>query len=314
MNILLVGGGFALLLIGGEILVRGASSLALRLGMSPLLIGLTVVAFGTSAPELVVSVDAALNDSPGIAIGNVVGSNIANILLILAVGALIRPVPAYASSVLRDGGMVLVATCLIAAIAWSGIFEWWHGALMVPALVLYLIFSYRGDSAPQIPLQEDALVQPLWLTIVFILAGLVGLVFGAEWLVTGAVDIASTMGVSDEIIGVTLVAIGTSLPELAIVIAAARKGQTDMVFGNVVGSNIFNCFGILGVTALVAPIPVDISAIGFDLVVMVTVTVLLLPLAASDRRMSRREGAVLLSLFAGFIAINYIGKPVLTGF
>ncbi|MEZ5667684.1 MAG: calcium/sodium antiporter [Alphaproteobacteria bacterium] len=317
MSIVFLVAGFVLLLIGGELLVRGAASLAHRLGMSPLLIGLTVVAFGTSAPELVVSVDAALDGSPGIAIGNVVGSNISNILLILGLGAVIRPVPAQAASLLRDGGMVLLASVVVAAVGWSGVFRWWQGGLMVAALTLYLIVSYRHDmrdaALRALPDVTAPPAQSLLRALQFIVLGLVGLVLGAEWLVDGAVDIARSLGVSDEIIGVTLVAVGTSLPELAIVVVAARKGHTDMVFGNVVGSNIFNCLGILGVTALVAQIPVDLAAIGFDLLVMVGVTLLLLPLAASGRRMSRPEGVVLLTLFVAFVAINFLGKPVLDG-
>lgn len=306
--------GFILLLLGGELLVRGAASLALRFGMSPLLIGLTVVAFGTSAPELVVSVDAALSDSPGIAIGNVVGSNIANILLILGLGAIIRPIPAQAGSLVRDGGMLLVATAAIIAIGWMGAFTWLHGIFMLAALAAYLILSYRRDvRANRLEeVSEEAIPdQPLWRSVLLVVIGLGGLIVGAELLVEGAVTIAHRLGVSDAIIGVTLVALGTSLPELAIVVIAARKGQTDMVFGNVVGSNIFNCLGILGMTAMVGRIPVDLAALGFDFLVMAVATLLLLPMAASGLRMNRIEGAVLVSLFAAFIFVNYFGKPVI---
>ena len=316
INALCLVAGFILLLMGGEFLVRGAAALALRLGMTPLLVGLTVVAFGTSAPELVVSVDAALAGSSGIAIGNVVGSNIANLLLILGVGALVRPIPANAGSLLRDGGMVVFATALITGIAWAGAFVWWHGLVMLSVLALYLIVSYRRDMRAETVTDDDPdgeiiVTRPAWLALLLIVLGLAGLVVGANWLVEGAVNIAHNLGISDAIIGVTLVAFGTSLPELAVVVIAARKGHTDMVFGNIVGSNIFNCLGILGTTSVVARIPVDIAALGFDFIVMGAATLLLLPMAASGLRLNRIEGAFLLALFGGFLLFNFYGKPLL---
>ena len=317
MNILLLIGGLVLLFIGGEFLVRGAATLASRLGMSPLLIGLTVVAFGTSSPELVVSLDAAVTGSPGIAVGNVVGSNIANLLLIMGVGALIRPVPSRGSSLIRDGGMLVLATLATIAIAYFAAgFAWWHGVVMLLLLAGYIMMSYAHETRAVSEEQVEAARapgHPLWLALSLTVLGLAGLVAGAEWLIEGAVTIASTIGVSDEIIGATVVAIGTSVPELAIVSIAAARGHTDMVFGNVVGSNIFNCLCILGITTLVVPVPVDWTAIGFDMLVMGGVTALLLVLTGSGRRLSRPEGSVLLLMFAGYVAINYLGKPVLAG-
>jgi len=306
--------GFVLLLAGGELLVRGAASLALRFGMSPLLIGLTVVACGTSAPELVVSVDAGLRGSAGIAVGNVVGSNIANILLILGIGAMMRPIPAVPGSLLRDGGMLVLATAAVIAIGWTGGFRWWHGIAMLAVLAAYLLLSYRRDVRLNRPLDtagEPVPGQPAWRALLLIATGLAGLVFGAEWLVDAAVEIARSVGVSDAVIGVTLVAVGTSLPELAVVVLAARKGHADMVFGNIIGSNIFNSLGILGTTALVGRIPVERAALGFDFLVMAAATLLLLPMAASGLRLSRAEGTVLVALYAGFIAINFYGKPAI---
>ncbi|MGF1625073.1 MAG: calcium/sodium antiporter [Alphaproteobacteria bacterium] len=314
MSLLWLVAGFVLLLVGGELLVRGAAALALRFGMSPLLIGLTVVACGTSAPELVVSVDAALRGSPGIAIGNVVGSNIANILLILGIAAILRPVPAQAGSLLRDGGMVVLATAVMVGIGWTGAFLWWHGVAMLAALATYLLLSYRRDirlNRALAPAVEPIARKPAWQALLLVVAGLAGLVFGAEWLVDGAVEIAQRLGVSDAVIGVTMVAIGTSLPELAVVVVAARKGQTDMVFGNVIGSNIFNCLGILGTTSLVGRIPVDRAALGFDFLVMAAATLLLLPMAASGLRLSRAEGTLLVALYAAFILVNFYGKPAI---
>lgn len=303
--------GFVLLLAGGDFLVRGAVALSLRLGLSPLLVGLTVVGFGTSAPELVVSVNAALAGSPGIAVGNVVGSNIANILLILAIGALIRPIPCSASSLLRDGGMVVLATAVVVGIALTGAFQWWHGVAMLAALAIYLVISYRRDrrigALPDAPVAP--VTQPAWLSLLFVVAGLAGLVVGADWLVESAVVLAREAGVSDAVIGVTLVAIGTSLPELAVVVVAAAKRHTDVVFGNIIGSNIFNALGILGTSSLVGRIPVDLHALGFDLLVMAGATLLLLPMAASGLRLNRLEGGVLIVLYAGFIVANFYGKP-----
>lgn len=315
MSLTMLIAGFGLLLVGGELLVRGAVALAVRLGMSPLLIGLTVVAFGTSSPELVVSLDAAISERPGLAVGNVVGSNIANILLIMGIGALIRPVLTRTGSLLRDGGVLLVATLATMGIAyWASSFDWWHGGLMLALLVGYVTMSYMREARiapPQQGAETPTHEYPLWLALGLSALGLAALVLGAEWLVEGAVAAARAIGVSDEIIGATVVAVGTSVPELAIVIVAASRGHTDLMFGNIVGSNIFNCLCILGITALAVRVPVDWSAIGFDMLVMGGVTALLLVLAATGRRLTRLEGGILVLMFVGYVAINYLGKPML---
>ncbi len=317
-DILYVIGGLVLLVGGGEVLVRGSVALARRLGMSPLMIGLTVVALGTSSPEIVVCVNAALNNSPGIAIGNVVGSDIANILLILAIGALIRPVPCQMGTLRRDGLMLTVSSAVVAVVALFGLIQWWQGILMLVALVGYLMFCY-GDETLRVRKAEGKKTDddtvpgslPLWLSLLLVVIGLAALIGGAELLVDGAVSIATALGVSEAVIGVTLVAVGTSLPELAIVAVAAWRGQSDLVFGNVIGSNIFNNFGILGITTLFADIRVDVSAVAFDLAVMVVAAIMLIPMAATGRRLNRVEGGILIALYAGFTVLNFTGKPVL---
>lgn len=307
--------GLVLLSGGADYLIRGAVAIASRLNISPLVVGLTVVALGTSLPELVVCVKAALEGAAGIAVGNVVGSNIANILLILGAGALIFPITANRNHFLRDSAIMLGASALFAVLSFSGSFTFWPGALMLSLLFGFLLFSYvQGkkhgiDDLGLIDLDEvepEAIVSTVKASI-WILGGLVAVAVGAELLVDGATTIARGLGVSEEVIGLTMIAIGTSLPELATVVAAARKKHTDLVVGNVMGSNIFNILGVMGTTAMVADVPVTAQILSFDIWVMLAVAILLIPFMLTGNALTRREGAACLVIYVGYIAVQYVG-------
>ena len=307
--------GLILLSGGADYLIRGAVAVATRMHISPLVVGLTIVAFGTSLPELVVCVRAAMAGAAGIAVGIVVGSNIANILLIIGAGALMCPISANRNHFLRDSLLMLGATGLFIAIAFTGSFAAMSGAIMVSLLFAFLFFSYvQGkkhgtDDLSMIDLDEIAVedsVTPLRATV-WIMGGLIGVAVGAELLVDGATTIARGLGVSEEVIGLTMVAIGTSLPELATVVAAAVKRHTDLIVGNVMGSNIFNILGVMGVTATVADVPVGGQILTFDVWIMAAAAFILVPLMLSGNVLNRKEGAVCLALYTAYIAIQYVG-------
>jgi len=309
-SLLLVAGGLVLLAIGGELLVRGAVGMAARLGISPLLAGLTIVGFGTSTPELATSVQAALAGSPGIAIGNVVGSNIANILFILGLSAIILPLSVNPASFTRDsialGGSALL--CTVAVL--TGTIGLAAGLILLASLVGYVWWAYKSESASHDAEAvrheheaEDRPVPPNTGPLVLggmILAGLVAAIFGAGWLVDGAVVIAGAAGISESVIGLTVVAVGTSLPELIACIVAVIRKHEDVALGNVVGSNIYNVLGILGITSLIKPIAVPAEIARFDIWVMLGVTALLLVQLRSGLRLSRIEGVLLVALYAGY--------------
>ncbi|XWN30402.1 MAG: calcium/sodium antiporter [Devosia sp.] len=296
-------GGLIALLIGGELLVRGASRIAVRLGISPLVVGVVIVGFGTSAPELVTCVKAALAGAPGIAVGNIVGSNIANILLILGAAALMRPFVTSRAVVLRDGSIVIATAVAFALAAMMGVITRSVGAVFVAALVVYLAYTILSDRKKSADIEdvpvEDA--TPLWLSLLHLLAGLGLVVLGAEFLVAGAVETARLFDVSEEVIGLTMVAVGTSLPELATSIMAAIKKHSEIALGNVLGSNVYNTIGIGGITALVSPIPVSESMRMFDIPMMVLISVVLVVVVATGKRVTRWEGAALLALYVGYI-------------
>ena len=300
MDYVFLGLGLAGLFLGGEALVRGAVGLALRMAMTPLLIGLTVVGFGTSTPELLVSVDAALGGIPAIAIGNVVGSNIGNILLIVGISAMVWPIRAtLAGGLRRDSAVMVGAALLLVPVFALGTIGRPAGALLLAGLVGYLVWAWRSsESAVDDPTQTP---MPLWRSLLWAGGGLVLLIVGAQLLVDGAVNIARGFGVSEAFIGLTVVAIGTSLPELATSLIAALRRQSDIAIGNIVGSNIFNLLGILGVTALVAPIPVEARFLSFDLPVMIAASVLLAALLLFRPVISRPIGAGLLVAYATYV-------------
>jgi len=316
MTYFLIIAGFALLLFGGESVVRGSVALAQRLGVSPLIVGLTIVGFGTSLPEMVVSVNAALVGSPGLAVGNVVGSNIANILLILGVAAVIAPIAVHPGAVKRDLLGMSAATLVYVGLGMSGQIVFWQGVLMLIALMSYIGFTVwhdnkSNDEAAEMHRDEAAEMGEIPLRTVsiagIIIVGLFAVVVGAKWLVTGATTLATEFGVPEEVIGLTVVAIGTSLPELATSIVAAYRGHSDVCVGNVLGSNLFNLFGITGVTALFAPLPFSDKIVSFDLWILLAATAIIIPFMLTGRRISRPEGIVLLILYVSFIASQFVG-------
>lgn len=304
-------GGFVALLVGGEYLVRGAVAIASRLGMSPMVIGLTLVGFGTSTPELLTSLQAAFAGAPGIAVGNVVGSNIANILLILGVAAAITPITVNPEAFRRDGAVLIAASLAGLAIVLTGSLGRGAGAVLLAGLFAYvtltILFERRRHSAAAALYEAEAEsveipgISPLVAAFQFA-GGLAVTLLGARLLVSGAVGLATDLGVSDAVIGLTVVAIGTSMPELVTSIVAARRGHGDVAFGNILGSNIFNILGILGTTALVKPLAVPQVIADFDIWVMLAATALLVATAVSGWRINRTEGAILLGCYIAYLA------------
>jgi len=322
---LLIAGGLVLLVLGGELLVRGSVRLAERAGVSPLLIGLTLVGFGTSTPELVTSVQAALVGSPGIAVGNFVGSNIANVLLILGLAASIFPLAVRGGALRRDGGFVLATALLLAAVGWTTGLGRPVGVVFVLLLAGYMAYAYRqertavgaeghtaafekAEAAEGVdpglrPVAAPGGPAPGWLApLATALAGLVVIIAGGRFLVDGAVGLSRTVGLSEEVIGLTIVAVGTSVPELVTSVVAAARRQSDVALGNVLGSNVYNVLGIGGLTALIAPTEVPGPIAAFDIPVMVGVSALLLVFAWTGRRLSRAEGGAFLALYAAYVA------------
>ncbi len=317
ISILQTIGGFLLLFLGGELLLRGAIALARILGLPPLLIGLTVVAAATSMPELVVTLTAGLTDAPDLGVGTIVGSNIANILLILGAAAVIHPIVTHPRMVLRDAGAVLIATALFIGFGLIGPIGRIHGAVMLALLGFYLWFGYwsemrardaqagggAGAGGDLTGLGRAPTTTAAALGLVA--AGTVGLVVGSDLLVAGAVEIARAAGLSETVIGLTLIAVGTSLPELATAIVAARHGHADVALGNALGSNIFNLALVLGVFALATPLSLAPEVLRFDIWVMAGVTVAVIPIMLSGWRISRREGVLFLGLYAAYIWVQF---------
>ncbi len=293
--------GLALLYFGGEWLIRGASALAFRLGLPAMTIGLTVVAFGTSAPELVVSLDAALSGANDVSVGNVVGSNIANVALILGIAALLRPMAVRLKMIQLDAPLMVAISLALVLVLADGQASRLEGALLFAGLVAYVAYTlWRARRQPgmlRASRDNASLVQlSLRMSLLYTLAGLGLLVAGGHLLVVAAVDLATVLGMSQATIGLTIVAVGTSLPELATTVIASLRRQGDIAIGNAVGSNIFNILCVFGVTAIVTPL--QLGAVGwFDLATMVTLAVILNIFLYTRRRLSRIEGALLLASF-----------------
>lgn len=299
--------GLALLPLGAEGVVRGSTGLALRIGVTPLAIGLTVVAFGTGSPELVVGIEAARTGNSGIMLGNVVGSNIGNIALVLGVAALVKPMTVRYELVRREMPLMIAVSLLLVAMLLDGGLGRLDGLLLVLGAIVYTVTSYirarRADNRPVADEFEDAIDRPVKRPLVeaaLLLAGLAGLLGGANLLLRGAVDIAGTLGVSQTVIGLTVVAIGTSLPELATSVTSSVRGEADVAFGNVIGSNVFNILAVLGVAALIRPFQME-GLRTLDLAVMVGVSAAMLPLMWRGWVLDRWEGALLLGGYAVYI-------------
>lgn len=307
-------GGLAILVAGAELLVRGAVRLAEGVGVSPLVIGLTVVGFGTSSPELVTSVQAALMGQPGIAVGNIVGSNLFNMLVILALSAVIAPLAITQLALRRDGMIVMAATLAFVAVGYLWTLDRLVGIAFVTSLAAYLVYAFRqervaagstaaGERAAATEGLDPATIPGQYrggwaLPAATALAGLVLLVVGARLFVGGAVELARLLGVTETVIGLTIVAAGTSMPELATSLVAAARRQGDVAVGNVLGSNIYNILGIGGVTALIAPTPIPDQIVAFDNLVMLAISAVLMLFMYSGLRVTRGEGA---ALFAGYL-------------
>jgi len=303
--------GLGALVIGAELLVRGASKLALRFGISPLVVGLTVVAFGTGAPELAVSMQAAMSNQADIAVGNVVGSNILNVLFILGVSALVTPLIVNRQLIRQEVPIMVGTSLLLVALAWDGGLSRIDGLILACLMIVYTAFliiqSRRQETSSDEASQTKAEAGSGWdsklpVQIALIIAGLILLVSGASWLVQAAVTFAKLLGVSEVVIGLTIVAVGTSLPEVATSIMAAIRGERDIAVGNVVGSNIFNILGVLGVSSAMAPdgLAIAPSVMAFDIPVMVAVAIACLPIFFTGNLIARWEGAVFLALYVGY--------------
>ncbi len=311
-------GGLIVLLVGGDILVRGAVSLAQRLGVSPLVVGLTVVAMGTSMPELVVvldaaRMDAALDQAAEISIGNIVGSNIANVLLVLGLPALLQPIACDAKGLRIDTAIMVAASILFGVVCLGGVVVWWHGAVMAAALAGYIAWCYRAALVGRGPEEHyteevheyENADRPLWRSIFYLLGGIAGLIVGAEVLVEGAVALAMAAGVSEAVVGLTVIAIGTSLPELATAVMAIVHRHSSLAIGNVLGSNLFNILGVTGVAALVVPLPVPPEILEFDLWIMIVAAVAVMPFVWRRAPIGRAAGAVFIAGYAAYIWVQF---------
>ncbi len=308
---LLSGLGLLILLLAGDSLVKGAVNLSLRLGVPALIVSLTIVAFGTSAPELLISIQAVLDDAPGLALGNVVGSNTANILLVLGIPALLATMHTSECETRKTFNYMIGASILFIALAFRGVFDWISAIVLLSALA-YVLFDQameaKGHRAACAATDEEDLEGvdpdlPGWRIALFLILGLIGLPLGASLLVDNATIIAKTYGVSDTVIGLTLVAVGTSLPELATTVMAALRRQADVALGNVIGSNMFNLLAIIGIASLVGPIPVDREFLVFDLWVMLAASILLVPFVYLRRDITRIWGVVLSALYVTYLVV-----------
>ncbi len=318
--------GFVLLVGGAELLVRGAARLAAVFGISPLVVGLTVVAFGTSSPELAVSVVSAWEGQAGIALGNVVGSNICNVLLILGLSALVAPLVVHRQVVRLEVPIMVGVSLLLLLFAGNGVVGRGEGLLLFAGAVAYTVWSVRRSrregraAAAETAAAAPAAGRSGWKgDALLILGGLLLLGIGSSWLVDGAVAAARFFGVSDLVIGLTVIAVGTSLPELATSVLASLRGERDIAVGNVVGSNIFNILVVLGLTAAVSPsgVPVPPAALGFDLPVMFAVAVACLPVFLTGHRIARWEGGLFFGYYLAytlFVLLAAFGHPYLSAF
>jgi cation:H+ antiporter len=313
MNLFYLALGVILLTGGGEILIRGAVAAARKLGVSPLLSGLLIVGFGTSAPELAVSVDAALHGQPDIALGNVIGSNISNVFLILGLCAAITPLAVQPLALRRDGLCVVGASVLFVVLAWNGSLQPRDAIVLLGALTAYLIWAWRTERDHQSPAASvhaaeaeelDTVPRSPLVITVSIVAGLALLIGGSRVLLIGATGLATSMGISEAVIGLTIVAVGTSLPELSISVIAALRRHADVAVGNILGSNLFNLLGILGVSAILQPLPLPDRIMQFDQWVLLGSALLLLLFLFTGRRVSRLEGIALVSLYALYLIIG----------
>lgn len=306
-NIALLIIGLFVLILGGDALVRGASSIALRLHMTPLVVGLTIVAFGTSAPELLISINAAISGSPDLTMGNVVGSNICNLALVLGITLIIGPVKVQGDSIKIDWPMTFGSSLLLFFVTKDLVLGWQIGIFFLFLLFIYTFYIIRRSriklkkaKAEEAQLELDLPAEAsdtLWKDVGLILIGSVALFFGSDWFVTGAKELASFLGVSQRVIGITVLALGTSLPELVTAIVASFKRETDLALGNLLGSNIFNVLSILGITSIIQTIDVNSTIRNVDMLWMLGITLLILPMMLLRNRLGRIDGVILLLIY-----------------
>lgn len=299
-----------MLIASAEVLVRGAVAVAVRLKISPLVIGMTIVSLGTSAPELFVSIKAALNGHPDVSIGTVIGSNISNISLILGVAAVIFPIVVSNSTLYKDWPMMMLATLLFYVFCLDTIIVWEEGAVMVFILLIYSAWILHQSrkkglkDAEDIEIVGDVKNTPLWRSFLFILLGSIGLIFGADYLLESVINIATQYGVSEKMLSLTVVALGTSFPELITSAVAAFKKEADISIGNLVGSNLFNILGILGITALVHPIGISLSILRFDMFFVIGISLLIFPIMYFGKKVGRLRGIFLCLVYITYIFIT----------
>lgn len=311
LNVVFLILGGAMLYFGAEWVVNGAANLALALGVRPLVVGLTIVSYGTSAPELSVSVVAAIEDKPELIIGNVIGSNVANIGLILGLTALVARPRAEGAMLRMELPVLVIATLALPVVLWNAVIETTEALALLLGSVMFTVWAFRRSKRPPTTAEEAQPAQPPGakkrISALWVVVGLAVLSLGGEVFVQGASDIAERLGVSDLVIGLTVVAIGTSLPELAATLVAALRGHPELALGNVVGSNIFNIFLILGVAGLIRPIPGSLDVLGVDLIILGALTVGLVVSLCRPRTMTRWEGAAYLAFYALFLVQAIVG-------
>lgn len=311
---LYAGLGLLILLLAGDSLVKGAVNLSLRVGVPALIVSLTIVAFGTSAPELLISINAVIDDKAGLALGNVVGSNTANVLLVLGLPAILSVLHTSQFDTRKTFWFMIVASLVFIGLAFRGVFDVWAAIVLLACLGFVLLDAFRDAKTHRREARAAAEIEeeevegadpdmPWWQIIVFLVLGLVGLPLGADLLVDNASIIAAQYGVSDAVIGLTLVALGTSLPELATTVMAAIRKQADVALGNVIGSNMFNLLAIIGVAALVGPIPVDAEFLRFDLWVMLAASLILVPFVLFKKDIGRIWGVILTASYVAYICV-----------
>ena len=314
LDFLLLIAGIVLLIWAGDLMVRGAAALARHWGVPALIVGLTIVAFGTSAPELVVSIQAVLAGASELASSNVVGSNIANVLLAIGLPAMVLAIPTNITGVGRNSVIALAATAMVVGmIVINTPLARWQGAVLFAGIIIYLLYMFRlarsGASDPileemsELDEGEDGLPTSVWVDLVFVAVGIAGLLGGGHLIVENAKDIASAFGVSEAIIGLTIVAIGTSLPEIATVLVAAYRGQSDVALGNVLGSNIFNSFAVLGAASLTGAVAVDAAIARFDIWLMLAATLFLVGYIFTRNPIGRKTGFVLVLIYLAYMAL-----------
>lgn len=308
-------GGLIVLIVGGEFLVKGAVGIAFKAHLSTLVIGLTVVSFGTSAPELLVSIKAAFNGAPDIAIGNVVGSNIANISLVLGITVMVYGLTVARDTKIYDWPKMFLSSILFYIFASDGVIVWFEGVIMLTLLVLYLAFiitkSRKETKKEKEEMSAEELEAPssLGKSIFFLILGLVGLYFGATWLLQGSVSLAKEAGLSERVIGITIIAFGTSVPELITCVVAAYRKETAISIGNLIGSNIFNIMAVIGITAIIHPIEVSQPSLDFDFIWMIGFALLLLPMIWIGKKVGFWKGLILFGMYVTYIVLLLLQNP-----